>query len=72
MKKTFRFEGLECPNCAKKLEAALTAMEGVTTAGVNFLTKKLTIEADDDRFDEILAAAVAAGKSIKEAFALRD
>ena len=72
MKKTFRFEGLECPNCAKKLEAALLAMEGVTSAGVNFITKKMTIEADDDRFDEIVAAAVTAGKSIKEAFALRD
>ena len=72
MKKTFRFEGLECPNCAKKLEAAILAMEGVTSAGVNFITKRMTIEADDDRFDAILEAAVAAGKSIKAAFTLRD
>ena len=71
MKQVFRFEGLACPNCAKKLEAAILAMDGVTAAGVNFITGKMTIEADDARFDEILAAAVAEGKKIKEAFALK-
>ena len=71
MKKVFRFEGLACPNCAKKLEEALLAMDGVTAAGVNFITGKMTIEADDDRFDAIVEAAVIEGKKIKEAFAIR-
>lgn len=70
MKKVIRFTGLECPNCAKKLEAALLAMDGVTSAAVNFITGKMTIEADEDKLDAILAAAVEAGKAIKPAFSL--
>ena len=71
MKKVFRFDGLACPNCAKKLEEAVRPMDGVISIGVNFITGKMTLEAEDDRFDAILEAAVAEGKKIKPAFAIR-
>ena len=72
MKKVFRFEGLECPNCAKKLEAALLTIEGVSAASVNYITGKMTIEGDDARFDAIVEAAVLEGKKVKPAFAIKD
>ncbi len=58
MKKTFKLEDLDCANCAAKMEAAIKKLEGVTSASVSFMTQKLTIEADDDRFDEVVKAAV--------------
>ena len=54
MKKTFALENLDCANCAAKMEAGIQKVDGVRFACVSFLTQKLTLEADDDRFDEIL------------------
>ena len=53
MKKTFRLEGLDCANCAAKIEKKVKAMDGVTDATVSFFAQKLVLEADDGRFDEI-------------------
>jgi copper chaperone CopZ len=57
MKKTFKLEDLDCANCAAKMEAAINKLEGVTRATVSFMTQKLTIEAEDERFDEVVKAA---------------
>ena len=64
MKKTFALEDLDCPNCAAKMEAAIKKIDGVTNATVNFIAQKMTIEADDGRFDDIVKAAVKAIKSV--------
>ncbi len=53
MKKTFRLEGLDCANCAAKIEKKVKAMDGVKDATVSFFAQKLVLEADDERFDEI-------------------
>ena len=58
MKKTFKLEDLDCANCAAKMETAINKREGVKKATVSFMTQKLTIEAEDDRFDEVVQAAV--------------
>ena len=58
MKKSFKLSDLDCANCAAKMEAAINKLDGVKKASVSFMTQKLTIEADDDRFDEVLQAAV--------------
>ena len=58
MKKTFKLEDLDCANCAAKMEAAISKLEGVTKATVSFMTQKMTIEADDDKFDAVVQAAV--------------
>lgn len=57
MKKTFRLEGLDCANCAAKIEKAINEIEGVTEATVNFMTTKLVIEGADDKMPEIIHAA---------------
>lgn len=71
MKKVFRFDGLECPNCAKKLEEAIRPLDGVISFSVNYITGKLTLEAEDARFDELLSAVSEAGKRVKPAFCIR-
>ena len=57
MKKTFQMEDLDCANCAAKMEDAIKKIDGVISATVNFMTQKLTLEAEDSRFDEIAKEA---------------
>ena len=54
MKKTFKLADLDCANCASKMETAINKIDGVNKATVNFMTQKLTIDAEDDKFDSIL------------------
>ncbi len=65
MKKVFGLEELDCANCAAKMEEAIKKIDGVTSASVSFMTQKLTIEADDGTFDEIMKKAVKACKKIE-------
>lgn len=55
MKKTLQLTGLDCAVCAAKVEKAVQKVAGVTGATVNFVTQKLTLEADDAAFDTVLA-----------------
>ena len=64
MKKKFACE-VDCANCAAKMEEAVKKIPGVIDARVNFMTQKFTLEAEDDRFDEIVSLAVAACKKVE-------
>lgn len=57
MKKSFRVDGLDCANCAAKMERGIQAIDGVQSATVNFMTSKLTIEGSDDRMASIIEEA---------------
>lgn len=57
MKNTFKLEGLDCANCAAKMEAAIKKLDGVSNATVNFMTTKMVIEAEDDKMPKVLEAA---------------
>ena len=57
MKKTFKLDELDCANCGAKMEAAIKKIDGVNDCTVSFMTQKLTLDADDDRFDEVLKQA---------------
>lgn len=59
MKKKFKLEDLDCANCAAKMEDAIKKISGVTDANVSFMAQKMTIEAEDDRFDEIMKEVAA-------------
>ena len=59
MKKKFKLQDLDCANCAAKMEEAIKKIDGVNDASVSFMMQKLTIDADDARFDEIVKEAVA-------------
>lgn len=57
MKKVFKLEELDCANCARKMEQAISKLPGVSHASISFMTQKLTLEGEDGRFDEIVAEA---------------
>ena len=57
MKKRYLIEDLCCANCAAKMEENIQKIEGVNSANVNFLTQKLTLDADEARLDAILDEA---------------
>ena len=65
MKKTFALEELDCANCAAKMEAAIKKIDGVNDASVSFMSQKLTLDADDARFEEILKQAVKVCKKVE-------
>ena len=54
MKKNFKLEGLDCANCAAKIEKNVKKLDGVKDATVSFFAQKLVLEADDEKFDEIV------------------
>ena len=58
MKKKFKLEDLDCANCAAKMEEAIKKIDGVNDATVSFLAQKMTIDAVDDKFDEIMKQVV--------------
>ena len=65
MKKRYNLRDLDCANCAAKMENAIRRIDGVRDASVSFLTQKLTLEADEGRFDAILREAVAVCRKIE-------
>ena len=54
MKKAFKLDEIDCANCARELQEGLAKLEGVTSVSVNFMTQKLTLEAADAEFDDVL------------------
>lgn len=67
MKKSFKLEELDCANCAAKMERAIQKIEGVKFVNISFMAQKLTIEADDALFDEILEKADRACRKVDPA-----
>ena len=65
MKRTYKMRDLDCANCAAKMEQAIGKLDGVTAVSISFLTQKLTIEAEDDRFEEVVKQAVKVCKKVE-------
>ena len=66
MKKKFELTEVDCANCAAKMEDAINKIDGVNEATISFMAQKLTIDADDERFDEILDEAQKAISKIEK------
>lgn len=62
MEKFFRIEGLDCANCAAKIERAVSKLDKVDKVTINFMTGKMLLAADEQSFEEVYADAV---KTIK-------
>lgn len=65
MKRTFKLEELDCAHCAAEIEERIKKIDGVISANVNFIAQKLTIEAEDEAFDEILTEAQKRCKAVE-------
>ena len=65
MKKKFKLQDLDCANCAAKMENAIKRIEGVNDASVSFMTQKMTVDAEEGRFDDIMKQIVKACKKVE-------
>lgn len=65
MKKRFKLVDLDCANCAAKMEDAIKKVDGVKDAAVSFVMQKMTVEADDARFDDIMKEIVKVCKRVE-------
>ena len=54
MEKIYRLEELSCAHCAAKMERKIAKIKGVISVNINFMTKKLIIEANEQDFNFIL------------------
>lgn len=67
MRKKFKIE-VDCANCAAKIEHAIQQIEGVEEASVAFMTQKMVVSAQDDRFDEVMEEVVRVAKNVEPDF----
>ena len=65
MKKVFKLRDLDCANCARKMEDAIRKIDGVEDVQVSFMMQKLTLTADEARFEEIVDKAVKACRRVE-------
>lgn len=54
MKKAFKIRELDCAHCAQEIEEAASKVAGVNEVRVNFLSERMTLDAEDARFDAVL------------------
>lgn len=57
MKKVLKLEGLECANCAAKMENGIKKIAGVESASISFISQKLTLVANEENMNEIIEQA---------------
>lgn len=54
MTKIYKFEELDCANCAAKMEDAINKMPEVKHASISFMAQKLTLETDGEITADLL------------------
>ena len=54
MKNKFKIKGLDCANCAAKLEGEIQKVEGVNEASISFMTERLVIECEENEKQEVM------------------
>lgn len=52
-KQIIKLDGLDCANCATKIEENIKNIDTVKNANLNFVTKTVTVESENDELDEI-------------------
>ncbi len=54
MKKVFKVENLDCAHCAALIEEGVRKISGVENASLNFIAQRLSVEAEEENFPEII------------------
>lgn len=54
IKREFLLEGLDCANCAMKVERGVKKIPGVMACTVNFMTKTLALETEQEELERVL------------------
>lgn len=65
MQKVYNVKNLDCGSCAAKIERAISKLDGVENAQMNFMTQKLSVEASEDRLKTLLPDIEKAAKKIE-------
>lgn len=65
MRKSFKLRDLDCANCAAKMERAVAKIDGVNEVSISFMGQRMSIDADEGRFEEIMDNVVKACKKIE-------
>ena len=65
MKAVLKLEGLDCANCAAKIENEVQRIPGVEEATVTFMTQKMTIVAPDENIERIVEEATRLTKKLE-------
>ena len=58
MIKHYKLDEIDCANCARELQDELAKLPGVKSVSVNFMTQKLTLEADDADYDAVFKSVL--------------
>ena len=65
MKKVFKLEDLDCAVCAARMEDAIAKIAGVNAVSVSYMAQRLSIDAEESRFDEIMDEVVKKCKRVE-------
>ena len=71
MKKKFAIEGIDCANCAAKMEDAINKIEGINCDTIHFFAEKITIDADDANFDALVDEAEKACNKVEKGVTIK-
>lgn len=69
MKKVFNIE-VDCAACAQKCEDAIKKVSGVSNCQINFMTQKMSLEADD--ISKIMKSVLKAAKKVEPDFEINE
>lgn len=58
MKRAYKLGGEICANCASKIQDKIAKIDGVNSVSVNAMTLKFRLDADDDKFQDILDQSI--------------
>ena len=72
MKYNFKITGLDCANCAIKLEDAVSKIQGVKKVSINFMTQKMDLEIINDKQKETLQKVKKTIKEVEPDVAIED
>ncbi len=53
VKQEYMLNGLDCGNCAQKIEHEIAGMKGIEACSVNFATSTLTVKVDQNSGEDI-------------------
>lgn len=65
IKREFLLSGLDCANCAMKIEKGVSTIEGVNSCSVNFATQTIRLEIEEQEEEKIISTARSAVNTIE-------
>lgn len=58
-------QDLDCANCAAKMERAIAKIDGVNSVSISFMGQRMSIEAEESCFEEVMEKVVKACKKVE-------